>query len=337
MEPTSTESRRFEVGQRLEAEITDMAFGGSGVAKIEEYVVFIPFTAVGDRVEFELVELKTRFARARLVRVLEASPHRVTPRCQYFGACGGCQYQHIAYEEQLHWKHKQIRELFSRIGGLSDVKVDPVIPCPQPYEYRNRMMVRSQWNAPEERMLVGFLRHDNRWAVDVERCEIAEPALNEQLAAVRADPPDRGGIKVTMRISPDDWFVPPDAFFQNNFHLLDSLVAAVRRRIEDSGATYLIDAYCGVGFFAIELASMVDRFVGVEVDRPSIQAERAPTRSDQRRIRRRPRGGNVGRTACPAPICKHRDDPGSSSNRGPARGAAAPLKIGPSPDHLRVL
>lgn len=274
MEITRTESKRFEVGRQFEADITDMAFGGDGVAKIDEFVVFIPFVAVGDRVQFELTEAKTRFGRGRLVRVLRPASERVEPRCRYFGTCGGCQYQHIDYRQQLGLKHKQVRDLFARIGGLNDVEIAPVVPCPEPYGYRNRMMVRSQWNGPEQRLMIGFLRHDNRLVVDVERCEIAEPALNEQLLEVRANPPERGGLKVAMRVLPDDWTVPPDTFFQNNFHLLDALADSVRQRIADSGAEYLIDAYCGVGFFAIELASMVKRFVGVEVDAPAIAAAR---------------------------------------------------------------
>lgn len=76
-------------GQRLRLEITDLAFGGEGVGRVGEFVVFIPFTAPGDVVEAKLTEVKKSFGRAELVKVLTASTERVTPKCTYFGECGG--------------------------------------------------------------------------------------------------------------------------------------------------------------------------------------------------------------------------------------------------------
>jgi len=252
--------------------ITDLAFGGEGVGRAGDFVVFVPFVVVGEQVEAEVTEVKKSFARAKLLRVLHASPHRVVPKCRYFGECGGCQYQHIDYPLQLEIKHKQVADLFERIGGFTRDVVRPVTPCPQPYGYRNRLMVRSQWNKPEQKLNIGFLRHDNRLVVDLEECLIAEPALNEQIKHVRAHPPPKGGLKVVVRIAPDGWEVPPDSFFQNNFFLLPKLVEVVRDCLRDGGCRNLVDAYCGVGFFGIELADAVERFLGVELDHQAIKA-----------------------------------------------------------------
>jgi len=138
-------------GQRLRLEITDLAFGGEGVARVGEFVVFIPFTAPGDVVEAKLTEVKKSFGRAELVKIITGSTERVTPKCTYFGECGGCQYQHIDYAAQLRWKHRQISELFRRVGGFDPSIVQGVIPCPNPYHYRNRILVRSQWNKPAQK------------------------------------------------------------------------------------------------------------------------------------------------------------------------------------------
>ena len=172
-------------------------------------------------------------------------------------------------------KHKQISDLFHRVGGFPEADVHPVVPCPQPYHYRNRIMVRTQWNREKKDMNVGFLRHDSRLVADVEHCWIAEEDLNEDLQVVRKDPPRRNGIKVVLRKFPEGWTLPPDSFFQNNFHLLPGLVDTVADRLKDSGATHLVDAYCGVGFFSMELANTVERYVGIEVDRMAIKAARA--------------------------------------------------------------
>src|SRR5882724_13249458 len=135
----------LSVGDKITLEISDIAFGGEGVARLDDFVVFVPFVGVGEIVEAEVTEVKKRFARGRLLRVVESSLERVEPQCRYFGDCGGCQYQHLAYPAQLRLKQKQIGDLFQRIGGFDPAIIAPVVPCPAPYGYRNRIMIRSQW------------------------------------------------------------------------------------------------------------------------------------------------------------------------------------------------
>ena len=271
---SETASSPHAPGQRVILTITDIAFGGEGVGRLEQFVVFVPFVVLGEEVEAELTEVKKHFARARLIRVIQPSPDRVAPQCRYFGECGGCQYQHIDYPRQLELKHKQIADLFERIGGFPKGVVSPVVPCPQPYHYRNRIMIRSQWNKPEQKLNIGFIRADSRLVVDLDECQIAEPALNEQIRHVRANPPPKGGLKVVLRIPPEDWQVPRDSFFQNNFFLLPRLVETVRDRLRDAGSRFLIDAYCGVGFFGIAAGDLVESFLGVEVDHQAIKSAR---------------------------------------------------------------
>ena len=263
------------IGERVRLSISDIAFGGEGVGRIEEFVVFVAFVGLGEVVEAEVTEVKKRFARAKLVQILEPSPERVPPPCRYFGDCGGCQYQHLSYSEQLRLKHKQLIDLFARLGGFDSQLIAPVIPCPQPYGYRNRIMIRSQWDKFKRGLNIGFIRADNRLVVDIEQCLIAEPALNEQIQHVRAHPPPKGGLKVVLRIQPEHWTVPRDSFFQNNFYLLPKLLEVVREQLRESGTRHLVDVYCGVGFFSIELASAVESFVGIELDRLAIEAARS--------------------------------------------------------------
>ena len=262
----------LKVGDIVELTITDIAFGGEGVGRVDDFVVFVPFVALGERIAAELTEVKKSFARAKLIKILQASPDRVEPECKHFAACGGCQYQHIAYDAQLRMKHKQVADLFQRIGGIDPAIVAPVLPCPAPYGYRNRIMIRSQWNKPEQRLNIGFVRHDGGLVEDIFECKIAEPALNAQITHVRQNPPPKGGIKVVLRIQPEGWNVPPDSFFQNNFFLLPKLVETVRQCLKDSGSRHLVDVYCGVGFFAIELSKDVESFAGVEYDQLAIRS-----------------------------------------------------------------
>jgi tRNA/tmRNA/rRNA uracil-C5-methylase (TrmA/RlmC/RlmD family) len=264
---------RLEVGQRSELRITDIAFGGEGVARIGEFVVFVPFVIAGEEVEAEITEVKKNFARAKLIRVIHASGERVEAKCPYYMACGGCQYQHINYAEQLRIKHKQISDLFGRVGKVKTV-IEPVAGSPREYGYRNRIMIRSQWNKPEQRLNIGFIRYDNRYVEDIDHCPIAEPEVSEGIQRVRANPPPKGGLKVVLRKMPEGWEVPQDSFFQNNFFLLPELVKTVRNYFQESGSRFLIDLYCGVGFFGIELADFADAFLGVELDKKAVQAAR---------------------------------------------------------------
>jgi tRNA/tmRNA/rRNA uracil-C5-methylase (TrmA/RlmC/RlmD family) len=315
------------VGARLRVKIEDVAFGGEGVARIEDFVIFVPFVTIGDVAEVEVIEVKKRFGRARLVHVIEPGPERAEPLCAYFGVCGGCQYQHIDYTAQLRIKHKQIIELFRRIGGFTETAIDPVIPCPTPYGYRNRIMIRSQWDKFKKGLNIGFIRADSRLVVDIEECKIAEPALNEQIRHVRQNPPPKGGLKVVLRIPPEGWELPRDSFFQNNFFLLPKLVEVIRERLRESGSRFLIDAFCGIGFFSIELAEVLEGFAGVEIDAMAIKAARR--NAEKRGIR----NGEylLGRTEELLP---------SLLGRFPAAETAVlldPPRVGCQPESLEVL
>ena len=252
--------------------IDNIAFGGEGVGRVEGFVVFVPLVIEGEVVEAKIIEVKKSFARGELVKIINPSPIRINAECKYFGNCGGCQYQHIRYEDQLKIKQQQIIELFKRIGGFSEDKVASVIACPQTFNYRNRILVRSQWNGKAKKLLVGFRKRNSHWVVEINDCKIAEPALNKQIPEVRANPPKRGGIKINLRVAPEDWIVPDHSFFQTNFFILPKMVNKVRKIFQSNNSEYLVDTYCGVGFFAIELANLAKKFVGVESDKLAIKA-----------------------------------------------------------------
>src|SRR5205807_2634861 len=99
--------------------------------------------------------------------------------CPYFGACGGCAYQHMRYQHQLHCKTRQVEQALKRIGKFSDPPLRPMVPSPNEYRYRNRITVHA------EDAIVGFFRHDEYRLMDIEQCAIAAPEVNEKLAALR--------------------------------------------------------------------------------------------------------------------------------------------------------
>ena len=103
---TKEEITRPQAGQQVTVRIDDVAFGGEGVGRVDGFVVFVPLVIEGETVDAEITEVKKSFARANLIKVVEPAESRIEPKCNYFGDCGGCQYQHIAYEAQLEMKQK---------------------------------------------------------------------------------------------------------------------------------------------------------------------------------------------------------------------------------------
>src|SRR3982751_4200150 len=126
-------------GDTLELSVEDLAFGGEGVGRADAYVVSVRGGLPGDRLRVRLTEARGRFGRATIQEVLSPSPDRVPAPCPYFGQCGGCRLQHLAYPAQLAFKEKQVRDCLQRLGGLGDIEIRPILPAPEPYGYRNKM------------------------------------------------------------------------------------------------------------------------------------------------------------------------------------------------------
>ncbi len=252
--------------------IHEIAFGGKGVGRLEDgRVVFVPFVAVGEAVEIEVIRERRSYVEARAVSIENASPERVEPRCPYFGRCGGCSYQHLSAAEQGRLKRQQVEGVLRRIGRLGDVPVRETVPSPRDYAYRNRITVHLDEGA------IGFFGQETgrgRPLIDVANCPISEPAVNALLARFRARPWRREG-HCTLRADP----AHAGGFLQTNDGAAEKLLALVAGLLpppgSGTGATHLVDAYCGAGFFARHLRDRFEQTVGIEWDRRAVeQAQR---------------------------------------------------------------
>jgi 23S rRNA (uracil1939-C5)-methyltransferase len=133
------ESRRLQHGDELTLEITGSAFEGKCVARHENLVVFVEGAVPGDTARVSILKSKKNFAEARVMEILKPSPHRVQPRCKYFGVCGGCTWQHVAYPAQLAFKQQHVQEVFEHIGGFSDLTILPILGSEETFFYRGKM------------------------------------------------------------------------------------------------------------------------------------------------------------------------------------------------------
>lgn len=249
-------------------EITDVAFGGKAVGRLADgRVAFVPDALPGERVAVRIGRETKRFVEATVERVLEASPRRVKPPCPYYGVCGGCAYQHAAYDFQTELKTTQVRETLRRLGGIAAPEVRETVPSPLAYGYRNRITVHRRGGR------IGFHRRDGAGLVDIEACLLASDAVNAALAALREER-FREGAR-TLREHQHRF-----GFHQTNDGVADLLLRAVEEAVGAGGGD-LVDAYCGDGFFAHRLAPRFDRVVGIEWNERSVEQARERAASNE--------------------------------------------------------
>lgn len=118
--------------------IEDMGVDGAGIGKADGMTFFVKDAVIGDVVRAKVMKLKKTYGYARLMELLEASPDRVEPKCPYYRQCGGCQIQALSYEKQLEFKERKVRNNLERIGGFSEIPMEPIVGMEEPYHYRNK-------------------------------------------------------------------------------------------------------------------------------------------------------------------------------------------------------
>src|SRR5213594_2482477 len=175
-------------GDVLDLTIDDLAFGGEGVGRVEGYVIFVRGALPGDRVRVRIVEARSRFGRGVIESIEFPSTDRVDAPCAYFGRCGGCRLQHLAYPAQLAFKEKQVRDCLERIGGLGDFELRPILAAPDPYGYRNKMEFTVVRPGAGDGPVIGLHQADRYDVVlDIERCLLQSDAMNDLLDAFRRE------------------------------------------------------------------------------------------------------------------------------------------------------
>lgn len=241
--------------QMITLEITDLARGGAGVGRFENQVVFVPFTAPGDQVEVEVTSVSKNYLKAEVRKILVKSSERVEPKCQYFGRCGGCEWQHLPYALQWSTKVRGVKEALKRalkFADLDDSVLDHLpfdeLPADVIWNYRNRIQLRGHGTK------IGYFSRHSNDLVPIDECAIARKELNEVLAHARTEgEKQRGPYKVELEVLENgtirkSWNEKHAAqgFRQVNDEQNQKLREWVGRAIQNKGATVL-DLYGGAG------------------------------------------------------------------------------------------
>jgi len=181
----------------VETDITGLAFGGKGIARLDGLAVFVERTVPGDRARIRITRKKRNYAEARLEEILTPSADRVAAPCRYSGICGGCTWQFLRYERQLEYKRQHVAESLEHIGAITGVPVHATLPSPALFGYRNKMeftCTDRRWLLPEE---MGQPDAENGLAlglhvpgtfhkvIDIAECLLQPAAGNRILEAIR--------------------------------------------------------------------------------------------------------------------------------------------------------
>jgi len=279
---------RLDPPERVTVQLDDIAFEGGALAHDGPRIVFAEYGIPGETVSVELLRSRAGVAMGRVVAVLKSSPDRVDAPCPYFGACGGCQWQHITYPRQLTFKEHIVREQLRRIGRFINPPVSPAVAAENPWGYRNHLRFTAK-----RRGEVGFVQRGSHRFLRVDHCLIADDHVNDALPGLQGKCGGMHQLTFRVGVNTDEMLVHPDlkaiepsiesgqrfyheeilgrrfrisgaSFFQTNTAQTERLVGLVRDCLDLGENETLVDAYAGVGTFAVILAPLVHRVVAIE-------------------------------------------------------------------------
>jgi 23S rRNA (uracil1939-C5)-methyltransferase len=282
---TSIKLSKYKPGDRLNVKIEKIVPNGYGLSFAEGLTVFTGLAAAGDELVVEIRQLKHNTAFAEIVEVVTPSLDRVEAPCVYFGACGGCDFQQLNYQAQLDAKLAIIRDSLTRIGKLERYPDIEMVPSPQQFDYR----LRAQWHVNRPDKKIGYYRRNSHDLVDIERCLVLAPELEDLLENTRrtldwdaiwsdktqidAALGDDGSVSlfspefsqnapsVSYSAYGERFFYSAQSFFQGNRFLVNELI---KRAVGGAEGKNALDLYSGVGLFTLPLARHFKKVIGVE-------------------------------------------------------------------------
>lgn len=271
--------------------IEKVVFGGEGLGHVDGKVVLIEGVLEGETVQAEIIQDLKNYSRAKVVKIIKASAERVKPPCPYLTHCGGCQYQHMSYAEELRVKDRQVREALKGALNLPDSVFSPIVPSAREYRYRNSITLHPAAHDGKKPVRLGFIGRDNHSMVIMEDCLLADErfrALFTQKFIVPAN-----ATRITFKLAEDGRIYSDDkdhsirialgrerfilsskGFFQNNLPVADALGRLLASWVDEAQPSMFLDLYAGVGTFSFLAAKGVGRILAVEENPSNIEALR---------------------------------------------------------------
>lgn len=287
-------SNKYQIGETLNVKIEKIVPNGYGLAFAENLTVFVPLSVAGDRLRVRIYQTKNKTAFAEIIEIIEPSDLRIDAPCEYFGRCGGCDFQQISYEDQLAAKLAIIKDCLTRIGKINYEKEIEIIGSPKEFGYR----ARAQWRVDTRRRKVGYFQRNSHKVIDVADCPILTEDLQKTLTEVRetvewesfwdekivieaavsngkvslySDEMIEPTDEICFETSGEKYFYSAKSFFQGNPFLIEKLLELA---LENASGKNALDLYCGVGLFTLPLARKFEKVTGVEANKDAIDFAR---------------------------------------------------------------
>jgi 23S rRNA (uracil1939-C5)-methyltransferase len=288
--------RKIKPVQR-EAVLKIVRYAGDGVsiAYDNEKVVFVRYAMAGETVRVNIYKEAKDYAMAEPLEIIDVSPDRKTPPCQYFAMCGGCDYQMLDYEAQLAVKKQLVIETFRRIGKIELPDLTGVIRSPKPFGYRNTETFKVNPRAGK----IGFFRKDTKSVIDVQACLLAMDGINAALADVKVQalfPEHNFKVRSTLDNDTVVHWVPTekyedrpvyekvqaagrsirfkiskDSFFQVNDYVVPLWLEKIISFLDPDGHERIFDLYCGIGLITLFVSYFARETIGVEISKSSVK------------------------------------------------------------------
>tara|TARA_B110001454_G_scaffold219198_1_gene251605 strand:- start:184135 stop:185310 length:1176 start_codon:yes stop_codon:yes gene_type:complete len=262
----------YKVGDQFQITIEKMANRGKGLGRINDQVVFVPYSAPQDILTVKATKVSKNFIDAEIIEIVKPSDLRIVPACEYFSVCGGCHFQHLAYSTQVSIKDQLVKETLQRALGQIDESVfQSPIASPQEWHYRNRIQIHIENND------FGFIKRNSNTVVPIKNCKIAEPALNKALTDLKNSNSVKGAEKIELLIDKNLQVHQRDLNSQGqpvlfsqvnrfaNQLLVDSVVDKIAR-FQPKSKVY--DFYSGDGNFLSAISKKLPKneVIGVELN-----------------------------------------------------------------------
>ena len=258
--------------------ITGYNSDGDGVSRLDDgRVVFIRGAARGDVLEVSLILESSKMTRATIVKIITPSPHRIKSDCVAYPECGGCDYRHITYEEELFAKLQCVNNALKRIGGLS-VRINDILHTGQINRYRNKAVFHSNGVA------LGFYKAGSHDVIPVDHCLLLKEDINNSIKSL-AQSGSKSGNDVMIRTGRNGTNLPYEeeldglvfkleGFFQVNTGAALLLFQKASEYAALTKSDTLIDLYCGVGALTLFVGRDAGNVIGVEHNTAAVETAR---------------------------------------------------------------
>lgn len=256
----------------MKIKINDYSHEGRGIGKINNKVIFVPFSMPREEVEVSIQKETKNYIDGKLEKIIKKNKNRQTPKCPYYYECGGCNIMHMSYQEQLSFKVNKIKNILKK---YCDIDINPtIVKSNSEFNYRNKVTLHSK-NKKH-----GFFKNNSNEIIEIEKCLIASKGINEEIKKVKLSNEDviiRENSQNEIissntekqsfieNINGYKYKVNINSFFQVNNYICEKLVSYVTSLVENE--KIIFDLYCGVGTFTIPLSEKCNEIYGIEYNK----------------------------------------------------------------------